>query len=266
MNPLLYAASIGTFAAWLGVTGASTVGLMVPGKPQVLPELKTVEMPDIIMTDGEFMEVDMLAGGSAAASEVAEENNQEENFAQEALTPEVEEVVPDVPEIPEIAEVEPLPEIPELPEPEKPQLKPSENTFAVEKKKEPIARKPVAKKTETSRPGSTRPVARRTESGTGTGGGNANNSGSGSGEQGSGRISGGRTPKPPYPAAARKQGIEGTVKVFITFGESGEVLSCSIVSASHPSLHDDSILSTIRRWKIPGRRGSSTLPVRFTLR
>ncbi|WAC17967.1 TonB family protein [Luteolibacter sp. SL250] len=266
MNPLLYAASIGTFAAWLGVTGASTVGIMVPGKPQVLPELKTVEMPDIVMTDGEFMEVDMMSGGSANTSEVAEENNIEENFAQEAFTPEVQEVVPDVPEVPEIAEVEPLPEVPELPEPEKPQPKPSENTFAIEKKKEPVARKPMVRKTETSRPGSNRPVARRTESGTGSGSGNANNSGSGAGEHGSGRISGGRTPRPTYPAAARKQGIEGTVKVSITFGDSGEVLSCSIVSASHPSLHDQSILSTIRRWKVPGRRGTCTLPVRFTLR
>lgn len=264
MNPLLYAASIGTFAAWLGVTGASTVGILVPGKPLILPELKTVEMPAIIMTDGEFMEVDMLAGGSAAASEVAEVNNDEDHFAQEALTPEVEEITPEVPEIPELVEIEPLPEVPELPE--KPKIKPPEDTFAVERKKENIARKPSVTKPETSRPGSTRPVARRTESGSGTGRGNANNSGSGSGESGSGRISGGRTPRPPYPAAARKQGVEGTVRVSITFGDSGEVLSCSIVSASHPSLHDQSILSTIRRWKVPGRRGNSILPIRFTLR
>ena len=266
MNPLLYAASIGTFAAWLGVTGASTVGILVPGKPQTLPELKTVEMPDIVMTDGDFMEVDMMSGGSAATSEVAEEDNQEEVFAAEAAVPDIQEITPDVPEVPEIAEVDPLPEVPELPEPEKPQPKPSENTFAIEKKKEPVARKPVVRRTETSRPGSNRPVARRTESGTGSGSGNASNSGSGAGEHGSGRISGGRTPRPTYPAAARKQGIEGTVRISITFGDSGEVLSCSIVSASHPSLHDQSILSTIRRWKVPGRRGTSILPVRFTLR
>jgi TonB family protein len=265
MNPLLYATSIGTFAAWLGVTGASTVGMMVPGKPQVLPELKSVEMPDIVMTDGDFMEVDMMSGGSAATSEVAEENNQEEEFAQEAITPEIQEITPDVPEVPEIAEVEPLPEIPELPDP-KPQPKASENTFAIEKKKEPVARKPMTRKTDTARPGSNRPVARRTESGTGSGSGNANNSGSGAGEHGSGRISGGRTPRPSYPAAARKQGIEGTVRISITFGDSGEVISCSIVGASHPSLHDQSILSTIRRWKVPGRRGTAILPVRFTLR
>ena len=74
MNSILYAASIGTFATWLGVSGASSVGILVPGKPQVLPGLKHVELSPIIMTDGEFMEVDMFAGGSAAASEVAEEN------------------------------------------------------------------------------------------------------------------------------------------------------------------------------------------------
>lgn len=266
MNSLLYAASIGTFAAWLGASGASTVGILVPEKPQVLPVLKSVEMPNIILTDGEFMEVDMLSGGSAAASEVAEQSNEEENFAPEAATPEVQEITPDVPELPETAEVEPLPDVPELPEMEKPQLKPSENTFAIEKKKEAVARKPVVKKSEAGKPGSNQPVAKRTESGSGTGSGSANNSGSGNGASGSGRISGGRTPRPPYPSAARKQGIEGVVKVSITFGDSGEVLSCSIVSASHPSLNDPSMLSTIRRWKVPGRRGACTLPVRFTLR
>lgn len=264
MNSILYAASIGTFATWLGVSGASSVGILVPGKPQVLPELKHVELAPIVMTDGEFMEVDMFAGGSAEASEVAEENNSEELFQQEAQTPEVAEVQPDVPEIPELVENVPLPEIPELPE-KQPELKPSENTFAVEKKKTE-APKASVKRAETKKSGTDRPVAKRTDSGTGTGRGSNGTNGAGAGQSGFGKVSGGRTPRPPYPAAARKQGIEGTVTVTINFGEGGEVLDCSIVRASHPLLNDSSILSTIRRWKQPGYRGVKTLPVRFTLR
>ena len=263
MNSILYAASIGTFATWLGVSGASTVGMLVHGKAQVLPELKTVEMPDIVMTDGEFMEVDMFAGGSAATSEVAEQENQEQVFQREAETLEIPQ--PEIPEVQEIAETEPLPEVPELPEPEKPQPKLTEDTFAVARKA-PSAPKAAVKRTETARRGANRPVAKRTESGSGSGSGNANNSGAGAGDKGQGRISGGRTPRPPYPASARRQGIEGVVKVAINFGDGGEVLSCSIVSASHPSLNDASILSTIRRWKQPGRRGNCTLPIRFSLK
>lgn len=265
MNSILYAASIGTFATWLGISGASTVGMLVPGKPQVLPELNQVEMPPIVMTDGEFMEVDMVAGGSALASEVAAENNSEELHQQEAETPEIPEVQPDVPEVPEIVETEPLPEIPEIPEQVKPEPKPSEDTFAVAKKA-PAPPKASVKRSETNKSGTDRPVAKRTESGTGTGRGDEGGSGAGAGTKGQGRISGGRTPKPPYPSAARKQGIEGTVRFTITFGENGEVLSCSIASASHPALNDASMLSTIRRWKVAGRRGTCTLPVRFTLK
>jgi protein TonB len=266
MNSILYAANIGTFAAWLGISGASTVGILVHGSPLRLPDLLKAEMPAIVMTDGEFMEVDMFAGGSAQASEVDTENNEEVIHQQEAATPEVPEITPEIPEIPEISDMEPLPEVPELPEPEaKPEIKPSEDTFSVQKKT-PTTPRASVKRSETRTQGSDRPVAKRTESGSGTGSGSANNSGAGSGERGSGRISGGRTPRPPYPSAARKQGIEGTVRVSITFGESGEVLSCSIVGASHPSLNDSSILSTIRKWKVPGRRGSATLPIRFTLR
>jgi periplasmic protein TonB len=266
MNSIFYAANIGTFAAWLGFTGASTVGILVPPPPQKLPELRTIEMAPIVMTDGEFMEVDLFAGGSAQASEVDVTDNAESVFNQQAETPEIPEVVPDIPEIPEIAEAEPLPEIPELAEPEpKPELKPSQDTFEIAKKKATVAKASV-KRAESTRSGSDRPVAKRTESGNGSGSGTANNSGAGAGDKGSGRISGGRTPRPPYPSAARKQGVEGTVKVSVTFGESGEVLSCSIVSCSHPALNDSSILSTIRKWKQPGRRGSATLPIRFTLR
>ncbi|HVJ46103.1 MAG TPA: TonB family protein [Luteolibacter sp.] len=265
MNSILYAANIGTFAAWLGFTGASTGGILVHGRPQILPELMRTEMPAIVMTDGEFMEVDMFAGGSAAASEVDAQDNTEQVFQQEAATPEIPEITPEIPEIPEITD-EPLPEVPELPEPEaKPELKPTQDTFAVAKKT-PAAPKASVKRAENRTSGSDRPVAKRTESGSGTGTGNANNSGAGAGDKGSGRISGGRTPRPPYPSAARKEGVEGTVRVSVTFGENGEVLTCSIVSASHPSLHDSSILSTIEKWKVPGRRGNAILPIRFTLR
>ncbi len=259
MNSILYAANIGTLAAWLSVSGASTVGMLVPPPPQHLPELKKHELPTFVFTDGEFMEVDMFAGGSAATSEVDMHDNQEMVHAPEAATPEV----VDIPDAPEVVETEPLPDVPDLPE-EKPELKPSQDTFAVAKKSAP-APKASVKRSENRRPGSDRPIAKRTESGSGSGSGSGSNTGAGAGTAGKDRMSGGRTPKPPYPSMARKNNIEGVVKVSITFGEGGEVTGCSILSASNPALSDPSILSTIRKWKKPGFRGTHSVPIRFTL-
>ena len=73
-------------------------------------------------------------------------------------------------------------------------------------------------------------------------------------------------PKPPYPANARKQGIEGTVRVSITLDENGNIVGASIVSCSHPLLNDPSIESAMRRGKYrPGPRATRIIPIRFTL-
>lgn len=263
MNSILYAASIGTFATWLGFSSASMVGIMVPGRPVNLPPLNGQDLPPIVMTDGEFMDVDTVAGGSAATSEVDEQNNEENVFDQEAVTPEVQEIVP---EVAEVTEIEPLPEVPDLPEPKpEAELKPSEDTFALAKK-QPAA-KPAAKRVETTNRGTNRPVAKRTESGQGTGTGSSGGQGAGAGDRGTGRVSGGRTPRPPYPPLAQKNKIEGTVKVSLTVGEDGYVSDCSIISASDPSLNNSSvILPTLKKWKLPGRRGTMVQSIRFVLK
>lgn len=263
MHSILYAINISTLAAWLTVSSASTVAYFIE-RPERLPELKKHEVEEIQITEGELMDVDLFAGGSAAAQEVDAENNEEILQQQEAATPEVPELAPDIPELPEVAETEPLPEIPNLPEP-KPEPAPTPDAISAPKPK-PVAAKASTKRAEQTKRGADRPVARRTESGNGTGSGSGTTRGAGAGDTGAARFAGGRMPKPSYPAGARKQGVEGTVRASITVDESGNVVNCSIVSATHPALSDSSILSTLRRWKFkPGARVTRILPIKFTL-
>jgi protein TonB len=263
MHSLLYAINIGTLAAWLSVSGASTVALYIK-KQDRLPELKTHQVEEIVVSEGELMDVEMQAGGSAPSVEVDAENNQETLQQQEAATPEAPEVAPDIPEMPQLAETEPLPDVPALPE-AKPDPAPSPDSVSVPKPKPVAAKASHNRATQTTR-GTDRPVARRTESGTGTGTGSSNSSGAGSGDTGAARFAGGRMPKPTYPGNARRQGVQGTVRVSITVDESGTVVSSSIVSATNPMLNDSSILSTVNRWKFrPGARATRIAPINFTL-
>ena len=262
MHPILYSINIGTLAAWLSVSGACTVAYCIKSQER-LPLLKQLELEEINSTEGELMDVEMFAGGSAPTQEVDAGNNEETLQEQEAATPEVPEIAPDIPELPELAETEPLPEVPDLPEPAPEPPKP-EATPAPKPK--PVAAKASNQRAEQTKRGTDRPVARRTESGAGTGSGSGSNAGAGSGDAGAARFAGGRRPNPGYPANARKQGIEGTVRASITVDESGRVVSCHIVSASHPALDDRSILSTLNRWKFkPGPRATRILPIKFTL-
>ena len=265
MSPLLYAINIGTFAAWLSISSASTVALLVI-RPDRLPELLTHGREELVIVDGDLMDVDSFAGGSSSQTEVAEENNDELLEQQEAVTKEISEIVPDVPPVPEVAEIDPLPEIPQLPERE---LKPTEDTVNLAKSKPKpkaeVARSSI-KRGETTKAGTNNAVAKRTTSGSGTGQGSQGTSGAGSGSSGAARFAGGRKPRPPYPSSAQRQGIEGTVKVSITVDESGAVVSASIISASNSMLNDRAIISTLNRWKFsPGRREVYTQSIKFTL-
>lgn len=256
MNPLLYALNIGTLAAWLSVSGASTVACLVKISGR-LPEETQVD-PDV-MTDGDVIDMDLFSAGSAPAAEVDTENNDELAPQQETAAEEEAVEAPEtmeIPELPELAEESVLPEIPDLPAPKprpapRPAQKPSPST---------------ANKGRENKPGTSGPAAKRTATGSGGGQGSGSSSGSGSGDVGAARFAGGRKPRPPYPAAARKQNIEGSVVVFITVDESGNVVNAAIRRASHPSLNDSSILNTLRRWKFkPGPRGSITQTIRFQL-
>lgn len=85
------------------------------------------------------------------------------------------------------------------------------------------------------------------------------------------RIS--RQVKPDYPAAARRQGIEGRVVARLLITAEGTVTRISIVSARPPAVFDRSVRRALARWRFhPARfRGRAVatwvmLPIRFDLR
>ncbi|MBK1881659.1 energy transducer TonB [Luteolibacter pohnpeiensis] len=256
MKSFFYSMNIGTLAAWMSVAGAGTVACLVH-TPEHLPQ--AIEEKDGL-TDGEVFDMDLYAAGSSeraevdtAANDAAVHDLPMDSSHETEEAPETMEI----PELPDLVAAEPLPDVPDLPAP-KP--KPAAN-------RQP--RKTSSSNSNNSRRskgGSNGPAAKRTTSGSGSGSGSGSSTGSGSGNVGAARFAGGRKPRPSYPSAARRQNIEGSVVVFITVDENGNVVNASIRSASHPSLNDSSILSTLRRWKFrPGPRGSITQTIRFQL-
>ena len=255
MNPILYALNIGTLATWLSVSGASTVAYFVVTNDPLPQEL---EADSDLMTDGDVIDMDLFSAGSASLADVDTQENDEAAPQEQIASAEAAEAMPEtleVPELPELAEAEPLPDVPDLPAPKpKPAARPKPTRTA---------------STNTGREtnsGTSRPAAKRKVTGSGSGSGSGASRGSGSGEVGAARFAGGRKPRPSYPSAARKQNIEGSVVVFITVDEKGNVVNAAIRKASHPALNDSSILSTLRRWKFrAGPRGSITQTIRFQL-
>lgn len=81
-----------------------------------------------------------------------------------------------------------------------------------------------------------------------------------------------RNPKPPYPLAARRQGVEGRVLLAAHVRADG---SCAEVRLKHSSGHgllDRSALDTVRRWRfLPAKRGNASIdswvdiPISFRL-
>jgi TonB family protein len=53
--------------------------------------------------------------------------------------------------------------------------------------------------------------------------------------------------KPVYTLQAKKKGIQGEVKVEVTFSETGEVIAAKVVSG--PELLHEACLSAVRKWK-----------------
>lgn len=75
-----------------------------------------------------------------------------------------------------------------------------------------------------------------------------------------------------YPAEAREQGLEGTVKVKVQVSAEGNVVSASIVKSSGHSILDDSVLNNVRdcSFEPPEKDGvpfatKVIIPVRFRL-
>ena len=254
MKSLIYSMNIGTLAAWMSVAGAGTVACLVK-TPVHLPEL--LDQKDTL-TDGEVFDMDLFSAGSSERADVDTESNEAEAHDQPLDSAEETQEVPEtaeIPELPDLLTAEPLPDVPTLPAP-KPKAKPQPSRKAAS----------TSTSERRSKTGTSGPAAKRSTSGSGSGSGSGRSTGSGSGSIGAARFAGGRKPRPSYPSAARRQNIEGSVVVYISVDENGNVVNASIRSASHPVLKDSSILRTLRRWKFPpGPRGSITQTIRFQL-
>ena len=261
MSPILYALNIGTLAAWLTVSGASTVACVVHVTER-LPELVSMGELENFEVSAEVNLGDM-AKGSAAPADPDQEITEEDNIPQEQIAQaELPEAPEELPEIPEIADVEPLPEIPDFPEPAPPK---------------PVVKKtqsnPKPRATATRRTGLAKestPGARRAssngQSGAGRGSGTGNTAGSGAGSAGEARFAGGRMGKPRYPAEARRNGQQGRVTVFFTVDERGNVVNASIRSGCPYPLLNEEALRCVRTWKFrPGARATATKPIVFRL-
>ncbi len=105
------------------------------------------------------------------------------------------------------------------------------------------------------------PATGSTATGTATGG----TGGTGTSARGSSK---GYFPAPPYPAAARSRGIQGTVYLSITFGANGRVTAASVSRSSGYSDLDRVAGDWVRRnWRAPaGQIGTFRQPVQFRLR
>lgn len=262
MSPFIYALNIGTFAAWLTVSGASTVACVIQVKDR-LPELVSLGELESFEVSSEVNLGD-LAQGSAPPADPEQEITEEENAPQEQIAEaELPEVPEELPEIPDIAEIEPLPEIPDFPEPAppKPAVPKADST--------PKPRASVVRRT-TGLSKENTPGARRAssngQSGAGTGSGTGNNAGSGAGSTGEARFAGGRMGKPRYPSEARRNGQQGKVTVFFTVDERGNVVNASIRSGTPYPLLNEEALRCVRTWKFrAGARASATKPIVFRL-
>jgi protein TonB len=112
-----------------------------------------------------------------------------------------------------------------------------------------------------------------TDAGRGTrgGGGGTGAGGGGGGGGASASPAYGSNPQPPYPMAARRMGIEGTVVLRVVVAPDGSPTSVVVLQSSGSDILDASALETVRtRWRfVPARRNgmpvedSVQVPIRF---
>jgi protein TonB len=79
-------------------------------------------------------------------------------------------------------------------------------------------------------------------------------------------------PKPPYPLAARRQGVEGRVVLRAQVLEDGRCAEVGVVRSSGHAPLDESALATVRRWRfVPATRAGVAvsswveIPIHFQL-
>ncbi len=80
-------------------------------------------------------------------------------------------------------------------------------------------------------------------------------------------------PRPVYPPAARKMGMEGTVMLKVLVGRKGNVLEMEVAQSSNYELLDRAASEAVKSWRfVPARRGDSAVdewvqvPVAFHLK
>lgn len=79
-------------------------------------------------------------------------------------------------------------------------------------------------------------------------------------------------PKPEYPRAAKKLGLQGTVLLRVRVSAAGQVEQIDILTSSGVDSLDEVAMNTVQRWTfVPARQGDRTIsgevnvPIRFTL-
>lgn len=105
-------------------------------------------------------------------------------------------------------------------------------------------------------------------SGGGPGEGRGTGSSAGSGD---GQATGVYTPTPPYPGEARRQNIEGWVRVELAVAADGSCVLRRIIESSGVPLLDQAVEETVRRWKYrsaeeDGRPALTSVRVRFVFK
>ncbi len=109
--------------------------------------------------------------------------------------------------------------------------------------------------------------------GAGGGGAGTGDGTGGDGSDASARPAHGTNPKPPYPLAARRLGVEGVVTLDVLVRPDGSPADVRVRRSSGSPLLDESAVETVRaKWRFaPARRGGTpvesrvTFPVRFSL-
>jgi protein TonB len=160
----------------------------------------------------------------------------------------------DLPELVEVLTQEAVFEVPAAPQVET-ALTPNE----------PTPPKPTPRPTAAPRSSSPPRATAPSGSGAATGGTPGGTGGTGTSARGQSK---GYFPSPPYPAAARSRGMQGTVYLSITFGADGRATAVSVSRSSGYSELDRAASDWVKRnWRAPaGQVGTFRQPVQYRLR
>ena len=136
----------------------------------------------------------------------------------------------------------------------------------------PAPNNDAATGTVSSGPATTDATGGSTTGGAGEGGG-GRGGGGGGGPLGEARVAYGLNPLPPYPAPARRMGMEGIVLLEVIVAPDGRAREVRVLRSSGHAMLDEAAVSTVRtHWRfIPARRDGvavesrAEVPIRFRL-